>query len=116
MREIVLTLFTTLLMVTGQMLFKLGSAGKDFSSPAAILKVIFTPYILLALSLYAGTTVLWMYILSRAPLSKVYPIQSLAFGLVLILSALFLRESVPLNRWIGVGIILIGVFVATMKG
>ena len=115
MKYIVLTLVTTLLMATGQMLFKIGSTGKDFSSVANIVKLLFSPTILLALCIYGGTTILWMYILSKVEINRVYPIQSLAFALVLILASVVFKEQIPANRWAGVAIIIVGVIVATFR-
>lgn len=115
MKYILLTLVTTLLMASGQLLFKYGSAGQEFSSLGNIIKIMLSPPIFLALCIYAGTTVLWTYILSKVDISRVYPIQSLAFALVLILSALLFKETIPPNRWIGVAVIFCGVLIATLK-
>lgn len=115
MKEIFLCLLNTLLMVCGQILFKLGSNGKSINKVSDIISLVFSPAILLALTLYAGTTLLWLYILSRTKLSFAYPIQALAFPIVLIASSFIFREYIPINRWIGVGIIFIGVIVAIYK-
>ena len=115
MKYVALTLITTLLMAAGQMLFKIGSTGKDFSSLSNIVKLLFSPTILLALCIYGGTTILWMYILSKVEINRVYPIQSLAFALVLVLASVVFKERIPANRWVGVGIIIVGVIIATFR-
>lgn len=102
-------------MATGQMLFKLGSNGKQINSLFDIIKLFFTPIVFLALCLYAGTTGLWLYILSKTPISQAYPIQALAFPLVLIVSSFVFHEQISINKWIGVLIIVAGVTVATHR-
>lgn len=113
MKMTLMCLLNTALLVVGQMLFKFGCNGREINSLASVVSLIFSPIILLALCLYAGTTILWLYILSKVDISFAYPIQALAFPVVLILASLIFQETIPLNRWIGVGIIFIGVFIIT---
>lgn len=112
MKMTLLCLLNTMLMVIGQMLFKIGSKGKEFNSIISIISVLFSPVVLLALCLYAGTTVLWLYILSKVEISYAYPIQALAFPIVLVMSSFVFHEQIPLNRWIGALIVFAGVFIA----
>ena len=113
MRTLILCLTNTGLMVTGQILFKLGSRGKSIDGLSDIIRLFFSPIIFCALCLYAATTGLWLYILSKTPLSYAYPIQALAFPVVLLLSALLFHEQITLQKMMGVLLIVIGVFVAT---
>lgn len=115
MKNIVLCLINVCMMALGQLLFKLGSNGKTLSSFSDILSLLFSPVILLALAVYGCTTILWLYILSKVKISFAYPIQALAFPIVLILSSLIFREEIPLNRWIGVAIIVLGTYIAIFK-
>ena len=113
MKNILLCLVNVLIMVAGQVLFRYGAKDKTFDSFSAVVSVVFTPVVLLALFLYVCTTVLWLYILSSVPLSFAYPIQALAFPLVLILSMFLFKEPISISGWIGVAIIFIGVIVTT---
>lgn len=113
MKTTLLCLFNTCLMATGQILFKMGSSGKQIESVLDIVKLFFSPIIFLALCIYAATTGLWLYILSKTPLSYAYPIQALAFPLVLTVSVLLFHEQVTLSKWIGIVIIVAGVTIAT---
>lgn len=115
MKDFLLCILNTALLACGQMLFKLGSNGKSINKLSDIISLVLSPVILLALMLYAGTTLLWLYILSRVKLSYAYPIQALAFPVVLITSALIFHEQIPINRWLGVGIIFIGVYIAIFR-
>ena len=87
MKMTLLCLLNTGLMVTGQILFKVGSQGKTLSSISDMVRLMFSPVVLVALCLYAGTTMLWLYILSKVDISFAYPIQALAFPVVMIVSA-----------------------------
>lgn len=113
MKMTLLCLLNTMLMATGQMLFKYGSSGKEISSIFDVIKLFFSPVVFVALCLYAATTGLWLFILSRTPMSHAYPIQALAFPIVLLASMLFFHESISTTKWIGIAIIVFGVFVAT---
>lgn len=115
MKDFLLCILNTLLMVCGQILFKLGSNGKTLNKFSDIVSLVLSPLILLALVLYAGTTLLWLSILSRVKLSYAYPIQALAFPIVLIASAIIFHEQIPFNRWLGVIIIFAGVYISIFK-
>ena len=108
-----LCFLNTLMMATGQIMFKYGSDGKVLSSLSDIFKLFFTPIIFMALCLYAITTGLWLYILSEMPISIAYPIQALAFPIVLLFSIILFKENIPFVKWIGIAVICFGVFIVT---
>ena len=111
--SLMLCLLNTLCMVGGQLLFKAGASGKDINSIKDIVLLLFTPLVLCGICLYAGTTCLWLYILSKTPISQAYPIQALAFPIVTVLSTFLFHESVTPMRIVGVLIIVAGVTIAT---
>ena len=59
--------------------------------------------------LYGLSAVCWLWVLSRAQLSFAYPLLSLSFPIVVALSAVYFTEIISPMRWIGVGVIVIGV-------
>jgi multidrug transporter EmrE-like cation transporter len=97
--------------VTGQLLLKLG-ASAPIHSAAEFLTTLFKPHTLIALVAYAVSAILWIMVLSRVPLSYAYPLLALNYVLVVAVSAWFLGESVPAQRWIGVGVIMLGFVIA----
>ena len=99
--------------VIGQLLFKIGAEGKTFESVASIMRILVSPIILSGLVIYAGATILWLYVLSKLPLSQAYPIQALALPSIIILANLLLGETIPTLRWIGVALIFIGIIFVT---
>lgn len=58
---------------------------------------------------YLFSTILWLLVLRRVPLSQAFPILGLQFALVPIASRLFLREHMAIAQWLGVATIVAGV-------
>ena len=67
------------------------------------------PLLFSGISAIAGT-VLWIYILRKYEFSIAYPLTSICYIFGIMAAQWILHEQVPATRWIGVGIIIIGVF------
>lgn len=106
-----LILANTLILVSGQFLWKFGLMDREasFKSIQDILSLFFSPYILSGLSLYGAATVLWLFILTKVPLSVAYPIQSLAYIFALFGAYFFFNEPLTAAKIIGVLFIMLGV-------
>jgi drug/metabolite transporter (DMT)-like permease len=74
------------------------------------IQFVFSPFILLGFVLYIVATVIWMYLLSKYPLSFLYPLQSIAYVLSLLVGLFLFKEQIPLTRWVGTAVILAGVY------
>ncbi len=109
MRVVVLSLLNAILLVSGQLLWKAGLAGREFNSAETIVKAMFSPLILTGLFIYAAATVLWLYILTQADISYVYPLTSVVHIIMLLVALFIFKEHVYLTRWIGVFLITAGV-------
>lgn len=71
-------------------------------------------YVVVAILSVLISSLAWVSAISRAgELSRIYPFMSLSYVLVVLLSALFLKEDVTLLRWIGVTVIGFGVFLVS---
>ncbi len=57
----------------------------------------------------AVATILWMYIIKNYPFSQAYPLISMSYVFGLIAAVFIFNESVPVTRWIGVALIIVGV-------
>jgi len=66
-----------------------------------VLQAIIQPYVLLGLLLYVISTFFWMMILSRVRLSVAYPLISMSYPLVVLLSVLILKEPVDWRFAVG---------------
>lgn len=73
---------------------------------ATVLK---TPQVVIGLGLFVLSAVSWLLVLSRVPLSVAYPFVGLTYVLTTLFSKFVLKESVPSLRWVGVGLILVGI-------
>ena len=116
-------LFFVLLMCTGQILFKKTALilsksyysmhiSKVFESLLILIKI---PYFFLALLVYASATLFWLFILQKIPLSIAYPFTALAMVIIPILSIFLFQEKLSLNYWIGATLIVIGIFIISVK-
>jgi multidrug transporter EmrE-like cation transporter len=103
--------------VAGQTLLKLGAsqpgdAGIAAFNPLAIVLMIFkSPWMMGGMLLYGVGALSWIMVLSRLDLSYAYPFLALNFVLVALVSRMVLGESIPLMRWVGIGLICAGIIV-----
>ncbi|MFH1562301.1 MAG: multidrug resistance protein [Nitrospirota bacterium] len=97
--------------VAGQLLLKMGviNAGNSESLFIDYLKMLSNPGVIVGGLLYLVSSLLWLLLLQRRHLSYIYPMVSLGYVLVVIASGFLFHEQVALMRWIGVGIICVGV-------
>ncbi len=103
---------------SGQILMKIGtrqmgSIDKNLNIASGVwntfVNIFSNPQILLGLSLYAVSAVIWLRILRQVNLSFAYPMMSFSYVVVVILSALILGEKVPSVTIIGLIFITLGV-------
>ena len=105
--------------VVSQMLFRagVGSIGKltltREALPSELLKIITSPAVMVGLLLYSLGFLAWLSAMSRLGLSYVYPFTSVNYVLVLLMSWLIFNEPLSLLRWLGVAVIIFGVFLAS---
>ena len=59
---------------------------------------------------YAVSVVVWIIGLSRVPVSIAYPMLSLGYIINAIAAHYLLGEAVTLQRWLGIGFIIVGVW------
>ncbi|WP_419174463.1 EamA family transporter [Desulfosediminicola sp.] len=78
------------------------------------LKIFFSSYVMLGLTLYASGVFFWLYGLSKVPLSFAFPFVSLSYVLVFFLSWFYLGEHISMLRWTGLCTICLGVFIVSM--
>jgi drug/metabolite transporter (DMT)-like permease len=74
-------------------------------------KLAFQPFILAGMACYAVSLVVWIMGLSRAPVSVAYPMLSLGYVVNAIVAWAWLGEAVTPLRLVGIGIIVLGVYI-----
>ncbi|MDQ3707333.1 MAG: hypothetical protein M3437_19325 [Chloroflexota bacterium] len=114
-----LLIFATIVFtVAGQLLVKAGmhEVGALPKETGAILgfalQTLINAKVIAGLSLAVIAALCWTGAVSLSDLSFAYPFMALAIVLVLALSGYFFGEVVPLARWLGVGIVCVGLVVA----
>lgn len=107
MAKLSLVLCSVLMVVAGQLLFKL--LGLKIQRGIALLEPRLIGIALTACVIYATATVLWIYLLRTLPLTKAYPFMALSFVLVPLGGVLFFSEAVRLPYMLGVALIVAGV-------
>jgi drug/metabolite transporter (DMT)-like permease len=110
---ITLTLFAALLASCAQLLFKKKLPQK--ASMKAIVKALFTPSIIVGLLGYVASLGIYLYVLSKANLSIVYPLFASSFIFTAIISAIVLKEKISIRRIIGIALIFIGISIIAVS-
>ena len=100
----------------GQLLFKFAAERLVLGqgTVALLLSFISGP-MLSAVALYALATVVWVYLLHGLDLSRAYPFIALAFALVPLLAWLLLGESLSVRYWLGLGVMLGGLYIISIS-
>jgi uncharacterized membrane protein len=78
-----------------------------------LLSLVFNPWILSGLAAAFLAMLCWLVAMTKFELSYAYPFMSLAFVLVLFLSALFFHETINVPKVLGVLLVIVGIIVAS---
>ena len=112
-RSILLVFFCTLIGAAAQVFFKLGANGLERTTP---IDVFTNPALLIGYSLYGASTMLLILALRRGQLSLLYPVISLTYVWVTILSVLIFHETLNVWKAIGLTAVVSGVGVLGWDG
>ena len=100
----------TCLLALGQLLFKHVALRLQGLAPLdSLLAMLGQPAFYAAIALYGGSTLLWIWILARVPLTQAYPWVSLGVVLVPLLGLFVFGEDVRPVFWVGAGLIVAGI-------
>jgi len=112
-----LVLLGVLLNAAAQLLLKAGTnaIGHFEFSAANVLpigwKVATQPYIVGGLSCYVVSVAIWILALSRVEVSIAYPMLSIGYVVNAVAAYFLFGEAVSVQRLVGIGIIVLGVYV-----
>ncbi len=73
-------------------------------------RLAFSPFILGGLACYVVSVVVWILALSRVPVSVAYPMLSVGYVVNAVAAWMLFGESLSMQKLIGIGFIVIGVF------
>lgn len=105
--NIVLLILFSIMLATGQILFK--KAALVSNESAGIFGLI-NIWLIVALGLYAIATILWVWLLKVVPLSFAYPFAALGFVLVPLAAVCLFGETLSIKYIIGSLLIISGIF------
>lgn len=101
-------LLAAILGAVGQVLLKLGASGREeFIS-------FLNPWVFSGLIVYGLGTILWIYALSRASLTLIYPFTALTFVLVCTLGVFVLGETITAKTSGGILLVLAGLLLISV--
>ena len=101
---------TPLAIAIGQLLFKLTS-GRISETNGGYSQIFIDPVFLLAIAIYAGATLTWIYVLRQVPLSYAYSFMALTFVFVPLLAWFFVGEQITWRYGLGAALIISGLAV-----
>jgi len=119
-KTLVLVLIATLIGGTGHVLLSKGmrSVGDLTEAPALrlgamVAAALTSPWLLLGVALQAAFFVMYLTLLSRAPVTQVLPLTAVDYIVVALVARLLLAEAVTPTRWAGILLVVAGVFLVS---
>lgn len=123
LRTVALALTAVVVATAGQLALKAGMtqvgviSTKRLGKPLELaLDLMKTPLVPVGLALFVISAAFWMLVLSRVPLSFAYPFVGLTYVLIAVFGKFVLKEHVPLLRWAGIALIVIGILLVGNAG
>ena len=97
---------------------EVGEINSDsIKTPGVLIRqLLTTQVVLLAIPLYAVSSIGWLIVLSRLNLSVAYPFLASLYIFLPVLSMVFLSESLTVQHWVGILVIGIGVGIVLSAG
>lgn len=114
-------LISILTTIAGQILLKKATTAQAVSFDASrlfssLVAFATNPYLLGWILSSGISATLWIVVLSRFELSFAFPVStSLSYILILVLSWWLFGEQLSLVRWLGIGLMCIGIFMASQS-
>ena len=111
LKVIILTIIQCFLLAGGQVCFKLAveSISKFQFSWTYFCNIMTNWWLLACGCCLVSATVLWAYILKHFEFSVAYPLTAFAYVFGMLAAMFIFHEQVSLTRWIGVGLVILGV-------
>ena len=114
--NLILVIISTSLLVVNQIALKFWLRNKNIVVlPLNIhfFKSLFSFEILISFLTIGISGFIWVYLLKKVEFSILYPMISISYIFGMLAAILIFKESVTLIRWIGVLVIMLGVFLVT---
>jgi drug/metabolite transporter (DMT)-like permease len=114
-------LVALLLGAAGQLVMKMAlsrytSQHGELAGISAVLVALFQVGVLAGLACYFASSVLYLFVMSKVPLSLLYPMVALNYVFVTVLAKVVLHEEVGTMRVVGLSTIMWGVVILALSG
>jgi uncharacterized membrane protein len=111
--SVLLVFLCTVIGAAAQVLLKIGATQLVSANPA---RMLMNPWLFTGYALYGISTVLLILALRKGQLSLLYPVISLTYVWVTILSLLLFKETMNVYKLVGLAVIVAGVAVLGRDG
>jgi drug/metabolite transporter (DMT)-like permease len=109
---LILVLFGALMSAIGGVFLKLGAVQSgSIQSLLDLWRLFWNWRVILGLSMYFVPALLWIYLLRKVELSLLQPLFAIVYVITPVLAMLVFKEHVSLARWLGIGVIMVGVII-----
>lgn len=121
MTSIVLVLISCVLTAAGQIAFKFGMqnfSGFEISLatlPGTIVRIAFTPSILIGFFLFLAGAFFWLFALANLELSYAVPLAGVTYILVLLGGIFLFNEAISIYKILGTLLVSAGVILISLK-
>ena len=113
MSSIVLIIIAAVFSSVGQVFYKYAGNRLD----GTLMSFIANPYVYIGVLCYGVGFVFMLKALLKGQVTVIYPMMATSFIWVSIMSPIiFKTDSMSLGKWIGIGIIILGVYLVTKGG
>lgn len=79
----------------------------------AVIQAAFEWRLILGVLMYIVPVIIWIFLLKKLEITFLQPLFSLVYVITPIFAIYYLDESISMNKWIGISIILFGIFVSS---
>lgn len=111
LKLILLTALSAFIGSIGQIEFKRGSETLRFNIHSLLMNY----HLFAGVFLYAFSTLIYIYALSKGQLSIIYPIIATSYIWTTLFANFFLNEPVNLTNWAGITLILMGITLVSWR-
>lgn len=112
----VLAVISIMLGAGGQFILKLASGELQMSGSIWQLGLSMINFKMIsAIACFVSSMLIWIFVLRKLELSIAYPMVSLGYVFVMLLSFYFLQEQLYLTKLLGTGLIVCGVVVINIR-
>ena len=99
----------------GSIFLKAGAVrlSHDSGIYSAILQALLEWRLYLGVVMYIVPVLIWIYLLKKLEITYLQPLFSLVYVVTPIFAIFYLGESIPVHRWLGISIILVGIAISS---